>query len=169
MHASEALLKRYDTRTPKRQYDVGEKVWLDGRNLSLKTPSRKLAPKRYGPFTITKKISSVAYRLDLPSHMRIHDVFHIDLLSPFVETRQFGPPFLPPPPDLVDGHEEQEVEAILDVQRSGQRREFQYLIKWKGFPSSENEWVASADMHAKDLVKQFHASRLTRDKRQRHV
>ena len=80
LHASEALLRRYDTKIPKRQYDVGDKVWLDGKNLSLKVPSRKLAPKRYGPFTITKKISTVAYRLDLPSHMRIHNVFHIDLL-----------------------------------------------------------------------------------------
>ena len=52
--------------------------------------------------------------------MRIHDVFHIDLLSPFIETKQFGPSFTPPPPDLVDSQEEQEIEAILDVRRPGQ-------------------------------------------------
>jgi hypothetical protein len=51
--------------------------------------------------------------------MRIHNVFHIDLLTPYKETEQYGPAFIPPPPDLIDGHEEQEIEAILDVRRRG--------------------------------------------------
>jgi hypothetical protein len=165
LHAAQALLRRYKMAIPKMQYEEGDQVWLDGRNLPLKTPSRKLAPKRYGPFTIRQKISAVAYRLDLPDYMRVHDVFHIDLLSPYKETEAYGPAFLLPPPDLVDGQEEQEIEAILDVRRKGRGRNFQYLIKWKGFPSSENEWVDSDAMHADDLVKQFHTSQLTRDKR----
>jgi hypothetical protein len=99
--------------------------------------------------------------------MKIHDVFHIDLLTPYKETEQYGPAYTPPPPDIIDGHEEQEVEAILDVRRKGQNRNWQYLIKWKGYPSSENEWVDSQEMHADDLVKQFHAARLEKDKRRR--
>ena len=46
--------------------------------------------------------------------MKIHNIFHVDLLTPFVETTAHGPAYMPPPPDLIDGHEEQEVEAILD-------------------------------------------------------
>jgi hypothetical protein len=164
-HAAEALLKRYRRREPRMQFEEGQRVWLEGKNLSFKIPTRKLAPRCYGPFTIAKKISSVAYQLDLPTHMKIHDVFHIDLLAPYKETEQYGPAYTPPPPDIIDGHEEQEVEAILDVRRKGQNRNWQYLIKWKGYPSSENEWVDSQEMHADDLVKQFHAARLEKDKR----
>ena len=46
--------------------------------------------------------------------MNIHDVFHVDLLTPFRETHAHGPAYTPPSPDLIDGHEEQEIEAILD-------------------------------------------------------
>ena len=33
LHAAEALLKRYKTRTPPTQYTVGQQVWLEGKNL----------------------------------------------------------------------------------------------------------------------------------------
>ena len=32
------------------EYKVGDKVWLDGKDLHTDRPSRKLADKRYGPF-----------------------------------------------------------------------------------------------------------------------
>ena len=32
----------------------------------------------------------------------------------------------------------------------------QYLIKWKGFPESDNEWVDPSHMHATDLVRAYH-------------
>jgi hypothetical protein len=152
-------------REPCFQLEEGQRVWLEGKNLPFNVPTRKLAPKRYGPFNVSQKILPVAYRLDLPAHMKVHNVFHIDLLTPYKETEQYGLAYTPPPPDLIDGHEEQEVEAILDVRQKGRSRALQYLIKWEGFPMSENEWVDSQDMHAKDLVKQFHASQLTKDKR----
>ena len=60
--------------------------------------------------------------------MKIHNVFHIDLLMPFQETEQYGPAFVPPVPDLIEGQEEQEIEAILDVRRK-QGGKLQYLIK----------------------------------------
>ncbi len=59
--AAEALLRRYKTKAPIRQFTEGEQVWLSGRNLPLPHPSWKLALKRFGPFTITHKISPMAY------------------------------------------------------------------------------------------------------------
>ena len=41
----------------------GDKVWLEGRNLKLHYPSKKLTPKREGPFEIVQVISPVAYKL----------------------------------------------------------------------------------------------------------
>lgn len=96
MNAAQALLQRYKTKEPKNQYEVGQQVWLEGKNIPFNIPTRKLAPKRYGPFKITKKISTVTYQLDLPEYMRIHNVFHIDLITPYKETEQYGPAFTPP-------------------------------------------------------------------------
>ncbi|KAF8750825.1 hypothetical protein RHS01_09156 [Rhizoctonia solani] len=47
------------------EYSVGDKVWLDGKNVELRTNSNKLDPRRLGPFKITEKISSHAYCLKL--------------------------------------------------------------------------------------------------------
>ncbi|WVZ70495.1 hypothetical protein U9M48_019157 [Paspalum notatum var. saurae] len=42
----------------------------------------KLAPRYVGPFKITKRCGSVAYRLELPPHLAaIHDVFHVSQLK----------------------------------------------------------------------------------------
>ena len=71
---------------------VGDKVWLEGKNLSV-TGSRKLLPQQYGPFTIKQRVGQVAYKLKLPLCMKIHDVFHIDLLMPYKETKAYGTPY----------------------------------------------------------------------------
>ncbi|KAF8760957.1 hypothetical protein RHS01_00083 [Rhizoctonia solani] len=63
------------------EYSIGDKVWLDGKNVELRTNSNKLDPKRLGPFEITEKISSHAYRLRLPETLKIHNVFYVGLLS----------------------------------------------------------------------------------------
>jgi hypothetical protein len=75
------------------QYKVGDQVWLEATHLQLRHQKSKLAPKRYGPFKITKEISPVAYKLRLPTSWTIHDVFHALLLHPYHETTTHGPNF----------------------------------------------------------------------------
>jgi hypothetical protein len=75
---------------PEVQYPIGAQVWLEGKNLKLPYQSTKLAPKRYGPFTIIKEVSPVAYQLDLPIMWSIHNVFHTSLLSPYQEMTCYG-------------------------------------------------------------------------------
>jgi len=86
----------------------------------------KLAPRRYGPFHITVKISDIAYRLKIPEKWKIHNVFHASLLTPYKETEKHGPNFLEPPPDLIDGKEEWEVKEILGDPQYQHKR--QYLV-----------------------------------------
>ena len=49
------------------QHKEGAQVWLEAVNLKIKHQKTKLAPKRYGPFTVEKEISPVAYQLRLPA------------------------------------------------------------------------------------------------------
>ena len=137
------------------EFKIGEKVWLEGCNLKSDRPSVKLSAKRYGPFKITKILSPITYQLQLPTSWKIHDVFHVNLLTPYKETDMHGPNFVEPPPDLVDGEEEYEVEAILDSRKYGRGHKQQYLVKWKGYSNAKNQWVDAKDIHAEQLLDQF--------------
>ena len=137
------------------KYKTGDLVWLEGRNLRIDRPSVKLAPKRYGPFKIGKTLSPITYQLELPPQWKIHNVFHADLLTPYHETELHGPNFTRPPPDLIDGEEEYEVEEIVQSRKYGRQCKVQYLIKWKGYPDSENQWVDWDDIHADEALADF--------------
>ena len=66
-----------------------------------------------GPFTIVKIISPVAFRLDLPPWWQMHPTFHASNLKAYIGYPEFKHEVDPPPPELVDGNLEYEVEAIL--------------------------------------------------------
>ena len=142
--------------TPETRWKVGQKVWLEAKNLPLPHGTITLAPKRHGPFQITRVISPVAYQLQLPPQWNIHPVFHASLLTPYVETNSHGPNYSRPPPDLIAGEAEYEVEQIRSHRRHGRRKQLQYLLKWKGYPESDNTWEPADQVHAPDLIKAYH-------------
>ena len=144
------------TRSIPEQYSIRDQVWLEGKHLKFPHQKIKLNPKRYGPFKIIKAISSVAYQLQLPPSWKIHPVFHASLLSPYSKTPSHGPNFSWPPPDLIDGETEYKVELIRSHQCHGQSRMLQYLIKWKGYPESNNTWENTNQIHAPNLIKLYH-------------
>ena len=57
-----------------------------------------------------KKISSITFQLDLPPSMKIHNIFHSDLLLPYKETEACGVPLTKPPPIINEGEEEYEID-----------------------------------------------------------
>ena len=138
------------------QYHVRDQVWLEGKNLKFPHQATKLNPKCYGPFRVIKEISPVAYRLQLPPSWNIHPVFHVSLLSPYCETPLHGPNFSQLPPDLINDEEEYKVEQIKAHQNFSRSKHLQYLIKWKGYPESDNTWESTTDVHAPNLIKQYH-------------
>jgi hypothetical protein len=152
--AQQSWVKHRDT--PK--YKEGDLVWLEGKNLRTNQPTTKLAPRRHGPFKIKQVMSAVNYRLELPTQWSIHPVFHIDLLTPYRETIMHSPNFTRPAPELVEGEEEYSVEKILDSWRFSRRRRLQYLVKWEGYPDSDNMWVDKDDIFADDKIRDFKTS-----------
>ena len=152
-------MKRMGPEHPSKTFKEGDLVWLEGTNIHTTHPKAKLALRQHGPFKVVYSTSTNS-KLTLPKSWRIHPVFHNSLLSPYNENPTHGPNFPRPPPDIVDGEDKHyEVETILQSRPSPNRRGIQYLVKWKGYPDSENSWLSATAMrNAQDLVHTFHAS-----------
>ncbi len=137
-------------------FKKGEKVWLEATNLQLGYENRKLAHRREGPFTITEVLGPLTYRLKLPPQWRIHPVFHASLLTPYKENDIYGPNYLRPPPDLIEGEEEYEVEAIMWHKKP--RGKLMFLIKWEVYPSADNTWEPEEHLsNAKEILDKYKA------------
>ena len=138
--AQEQMKRYYDrTKGVSRNYQVGEKVWLEGLNIKTYRPSKKLEDKRYGPFKIKKKVGKSAYLLDLPATWKaLHPVFNEAVLSPYIEP-QYPSQTIPPPPPPVDAQNHiYNVEKILQVQKFG--RKLKWYVKWEGYPLEKSSW-----------------------------
>ena len=141
-------------RNPPPQLSKGDKVWLSTKNLKFLKDHAKLKQKKTGPFTITEVIGPLTYRLKLPKTWKIHPVFHAALLSRYQETEAHGPSHTDPPPDLIEGEEEYEVEEIRGHRMH--RSKLQFLIKWKGYSEAENTWEPLSNLkHAQSLLESY--------------
>ena len=136
-------------------FQVGDQVWLLRRNVKTTRPCDKLDFNRLGLFMISGKVNDIAFHLDLPSHMRLHPVFHVSLLEPFISSsipNRISPP--PPLEQLLDGPE-YEVESILDSKVV--RNKLHYLVDWPGY--SPNDWTCKPVENlnnAKEVIIDFH-------------
>jgi len=144
------------------KFELGDFVLVDADHIledwEKKRPTRKLGPKKIGPFKIIKVVSDTAYKLELPSNIKVHPVFHLSKLEKYYEnptefqTREFPRP----PPIVIDNDHtpEFEVEEILD-NRTRYRKQ-QYLVKWKGYPLRESTWEPESHLsNATDLLKEY--------------
>ena len=60
--------------------------------------------------------------------MKVHPIFHVDLLTRYRETEAHSPNYEHPPPDIIDGELEWEVEKIIASRFHGKRRNLQFLV-----------------------------------------
>jgi len=172
--AQQRMIGQFDARHRLQHLKVNDQVWVEGQHLTL-PGDRGLQPKlrklRHGPLRIVECLYSdrqqelpeqdrgapSAYRLELPVHWKVHDVFTADRLTPvqsgsnhFVRRREE----MAPPPVVVEGQEEREVERILRTRfrqlggkAGGQVQE--WLTKWKGLPHSHSQWRTREDLEGK--------------------
>jgi Chromo (CHRromatin Organisation MOdifier) domain len=140
---------------------------LNAKNIRTKRPSKKLAPKLYGPFKILEQHGNLAYKPELSNGWKIHLVFQVSLLEPYRTSIRPGREQPPMQPEEIDGDLEWEVEKIIkseiiSYERRVRRqlktfKELRYFVKWKGCSEDENTWEPPEHLEqAQEMVEIFH-------------
>ena len=120
---------------------VGDLVMLNAVNIKKKRPAAKLDHKSVGPFEVLEPVGTRAFRLKLPPQWKtMHDVFHVSLLEPYHISTIPGRKQLPPPPELIDGEEEFEVEEVARSRHNKKSKTVEYLTYWKGYTPADATW-----------------------------
>lgn len=99
--------------------------------------NHKLSFKFFGPFRILERVSEVSYRLDVLATSRVHPVFHMSQLKPFLKRGQQVLPQLPSP-DLLF----QVPIKVLQkkVRQQGHTTVAQGFVQWSGAPEEMTTW-----------------------------
>jgi hypothetical protein len=144
LELASARQKRYaDLKRSDVEFAVDQLVLLSTRFLKLKhTGTTKFLPRWVGPFKVLERIGSLAYRLELPTHWKIHNVFHASKMK---EYHGGGRPATEPVTDLVEGEPEYDVEDVLKVRNRKSRRgkitKVECLVKWLDYGEEYNDWT----------------------------
>ncbi|TAQ84474.1 hypothetical protein B7494_g7190 [Chlorociboria aeruginascens] len=153
----------YDKKHKSISMKVGDKAFIKlhkGYTIPSAT-SKKLHQQRVGPFTIIEKIGQLAYKLDIPQHWRVHNVFSIAQLEPCIAGTDPYDRKRPehPGPVFVEGDDEFnksfELDKILAKRKTptGQTR---YLVRWKGYGPEYDQWYSEKRLaNAKDLIEEY--------------
>ena len=130
----------------------GQRVYLRRRtpgqkrfNIRTEKKSTKLDHLQLGPFTIKRKLDFDNYELHLPTRMRIHPIFHISLLIPTENpaTRE----------NYNIAEDTYEVDRIIDKRVNKGLTE--YLIRWKGYSSSDDTWEPTENLNCPEKVRDY--------------
>jgi hypothetical protein len=122
------------------QFQVGDQVLLKLQPYTQSTvasrPYPKLSHKYYGPYSISEKISPVAYKLHLPDGVQIHPVFHISQLKPYTPDHTLVYEHLPTISDLEAA--KAVPASILDrrLVKKGNTAVLQVKVAWTNLPAT---------------------------------
>ncbi|KAH7437433.1 hypothetical protein KP509_05G071700 [Ceratopteris richardii] len=87
--AAERMKAFVDRHRTIRTFQEGDHVFLQvplGSSLTM-GQKPKLSPRLCGRWTVIKKINDVAYKLQLPDNCKVHTVFHVSKLRPYISSR----------------------------------------------------------------------------------
>ena len=145
-------LQADNRRSLEHSFNTGTKVLLSTKHIQLKNPgARKLLPLWIGPFEVIWQVGTVAYKLKLPSGLRMHDVFLVSLLK---QHRDDGTVVLLPPPEIVARWDYLEYDVEQIVSYDAKRKK--YLVKWLGYGHENNTWKPERNLaNAAELINEY--------------
>ncbi|KAE8690176.1 hypothetical protein F3Y22_tig00110912pilonHSYRG00073 [Hibiscus syriacus] len=124
--------------------------------------------RRYeGMFKVLKQVSTMAYRLELPSTIRAHPVFHVSLLKSYHQDKEEPDRGklnrAPVGVNVSSNREVDTIHAERAIHGVGKWPRHEYLVQWKGLPESEGSWEPfEALWQFQQKINQFHSSRAIR-------
>ncbi len=131
----EQMMKQVNKHRKEVDYEVESKMFLNERNIVTARPFKKLDDKMLDPFTNLDPVDS-SYKLKLSESMRVHDVFHPDLLRPAADDPLPGQKNEPSDSIVINDEDEWEIDDILNSRRY--RRRLQYRVKWNDYDNDLN-------------------------------
>jgi len=151
----EQMMKQVNKHRKEVDYEIESKMFLNERNIVTARSFKKLDDKMLDSFTNLDLVDS-SYKLKLPESMRVHDVFHPDLLRPAVDDLLPDQKNEPSGSIVVNDEDEWEIDDILNSRRY--RRRLQYRVKWNDYDNDLNWYNADGDefMNAQEVVDDFH-------------
>ena len=151
----EQMVNQANKHRKKINYKIESKMFLNERNIVIARFFKKLDDKMLDSFKVTDSVDFF-YKLKLSDTMRIHDVFHSELLRSAVDDSLSDQKNELSKSIVVNDEDEWEIDDILNFQRY--RRRLQYRIKWKSYDNDLNWYNADDDefMNAQEMVDDFH-------------
>jgi hypothetical protein len=156
--AKERQKSQYDKgRRSAPPYQVGDKVYVDTKILRVITVGTpKFLQRWQGPYEILKVISGgvskevTAVKLALPESWKVHPTFHVSAVKPYPVNSRAAPV---PPTVEIHGVIEHVVEQILSHRFTGRNKRLQFLVKWLGYGTEENQWLYEEDLTSDGKIK----------------
>ena len=142
--AQHRMIQKANAHRREAQFAVGDQVLVKlqpyRQNTVASRSCQKLAKRYYGPFPVLARVGPVAYRLALPSGSKIHPMFHISLLKPFLGSHTPDHHSLP---STSVGNQplylSAAVCAIRTVLKQGMRCR-QILVQWQASSPEDSTW-----------------------------
>ncbi len=122
----EQMMKQVNKHRKEVDYEIESKMFLNERNIVTARSFKKLDDKMLDSFTNLDLVDS-SYKLKLSESMRVHDVFHSDLLRPVVDDPLPGQKNESSGSIVINDEDEWKIDDILNFRRY--RRRLQYRVK----------------------------------------
>ncbi|GMF16024.1 unnamed protein product [Phytophthora fragariaefolia] len=159
----------YDRDRQEQEFEVGSQVYMYRSTKNLGTAhtgfpnSRKLGPKCFGPYFVTRPVHKHAYELNLPPDLKLHPEFNTGSLKPY------DPPTLLSRPHEIILHDVrigQIVEAVTNKRK--RHGAVQYLNRWVG--EAKATWEPLENFYqVTGLIQEFEAKQPKRSSKHRQT
>ena len=144
LKAQQKMKQTADAQRRPQEFNIGDWVLVKLRPhrqiTTSETSYSKLTKRYYRPFAVVERLGKVAYRLKLPTHSRIHPVFHVSLLKAFVGDPEAAN--ADPLPTMVSDEPAAAPLIVIDSKlvpsEAGPRR--MVLVQWEGLPREDASW-----------------------------